>query len=52
MMEWELHGNDDDCGCSYFCPYCGSSFDEEWFYDHGEYVPFMYCPRCGEEIKV
>lgn len=43
---WELHGNDDDCGCSYFCSECHKSYDEDWFYTHGEYTPFKCCPNC------
>ena len=43
---WELHGNDDDCGCSYFCSNCGANYDEDWFYNHGQFVPFKGCPNC------
>lgn len=43
---WELHGNDDDCGCSYFCSECHKSYDEDWFYTNGEYTPFKCCPNC------
>ena len=44
---WELHGNDDDCSSSYFCTACGSGYDEDCFYDHGQYVPYLFCPHCG-----
>lgn len=47
---WELHGNDDDCGCSYFCSECHNSYDEDWFYTHGEYTPFKRCPNCGAKM--
>lgn len=48
---WELHGNDDDCGCSYFCSECHKSYDEDWFYTHGEYIPFKCCPNCGAKME-
>ena len=51
-MEWKLDGCDDEVGCAYYCPYCNASFNEDWFYIHGEYKPFRYCPECGEEIKI
>lgn len=47
---WELHGNDDDLGSSYFCSSCHSSFDEDWFYANGEFTPFNYCPNCGAKM--
>ena len=47
---WELHGNDDDCGMSYFCSECGDSFDEEWFYVYGQFVGWKYCPNCGAKM--
>lgn len=47
---WELHGNDDDCGMSYFCSECGDSFDEEWFYVYGQFVGWKYCPNCGAKL--
>jgi hypothetical protein len=47
---WELHGNDDDCGCSYFCSNCHNSYDEEWFYVHGQYRHWNYCPKCGAKM--
>ena len=43
---WELRANDDDTGCSYFCSRCGASYDEDWFYNHGRFVPFGCCPNC------
>lgn len=48
---WELHGNDDDCGCSYFCSNCYRSYPEEWFWDHGKYVPFENCPHCTAKME-
>lgn len=48
---WELHGNDDDCGCSYFCSNCHRSYPEEWFWDHGKYVPFENCPHCTAKME-
>lgn len=52
---WELYGNDDDLGSSYFCSVCHSSFDEDWFYNHNKFRPFKFCPNCsarmGEEAE-
>ena len=47
---WELHGNDDDIGCSYFCSKCGANYDEDWFYEHGYFIQFNYCPNCGAKM--
>ena len=47
---WELHGNDDDCGCSYFCSNCHESYDEDWFYVHGQNRHWNYCPNCGAKM--
>ena len=49
--KWELHGNDDDCGSSYFCSNCGKSYDEDWFYIHGEYIEWNFCPNCGTDMR-
>jgi hypothetical protein len=49
--EWELHGNDDDCGCSYFCSKCGANFDEDFFDKKGEYCFWLHCPRCGADMR-
>jgi len=49
--KWELHGNDDDCGSSYFCSNCGKSYDEDWFYIHGEYTEWNFCPNCGTDMR-
>lgn len=57
---WELLGNDDDLGCSYFCSNCQACYDEEWFYPHKtklakikdlEEVPFKFCPNCGARME-
>ena len=47
---WKLYGNDDNCGCSYFCSNCHNSFDEDWFYVQGQYRQFNYCPNCGAKM--
>lgn len=47
---WELYGNDDDLGSSYFCSVCHSSFDEDWSYDHNKFRPFKFCPNCGARM--
>jgi len=49
--KWELHGNDDDTGSSYFCSNCGSSYDEDWFYVHGEYAEWKNCPNCRARMR-
>lgn len=46
---WELHGNDDTLGCSYFCSLCGANYDEEWFEEN---MPFRYCPKCGAKMDL
>lgn len=46
---WELHGNDDDCGSSYFCSLCGNSYDEDWYRAHGHW---NYCPNCGAKMDL
>lgn len=52
-LYWELHGNDDDCGCSYFCPKCGYNVEEETFWspDFKEFKPLTECPKCGLKLK-
>lgn len=47
---WELHGNDDNCDCSYFCSNCHKSYDEDWFYVNGQYKHWSYCPNCGARM--
>lgn len=49
---WELRGNDDNCGCSYFCSNCHDSFDEDWFYMYGQYRHWNYCPHCGATMDL
>jgi hypothetical protein len=39
---WELHGNDDDVGSSYWCSVCHKHHKEEW--SDGEWE---FCPHCG-----
>jgi hypothetical protein len=50
--KWELEGNDDELGCSYFCSNCHDSFDEDWFYVTGKYRHFYYCPTCGAKMSL
>ena len=47
---WELEGNDDELGCSYFCSNCQDCYDEDWFYVTGKYRRFKYCPNCGARM--
>ena len=51
---WELHGNDDDLGCTYWCPVCGFQTPEDSFWSEGfkEFNPLPYCPKCNTELKV
>ena len=50
---WELKGNDDDMGCSYWCPECGFQTPEEafWSSDFKEFNPLLSCPKCGTKLK-
>ena len=50
---WELHGDDDDMGCSYWCPECGFNTPEEafWSEDFKEFNPLLSCPKCGTKLK-
>lgn len=50
---WELHGNDDDIGCSYWCPVCGFQTPEESFWNIGlsEFNPLTSCPKCNTKLK-
>lgn len=47
--EWELHGNDDDLGSSFFCSRCGWNIDEDEFYQSqtNDYKMYKFCPNCG-----
>lgn len=51
---WELHGNDDGLGCTYWCPVCGFQTPEESFWSEGfkEFNPLPSCPKCNTELKV
>ena len=49
--KWELYGNDDDLGCSYFCSKCGANYDEDYFYERQQFIPFNYCPNCGADMQ-
>jgi NAD-dependent SIR2 family protein deacetylase len=50
---WELHGDDDDMGCSYWCPKCGFNTPEEafWSSDFKDFNPLPSCPKCGAKLK-
>lgn len=50
---WELKGNDDDMGCSYWCPVCGFQTPEEafWSSDFNEFNPLTSCPKCNIKLK-
>ena len=50
---WELKGNDDDMGCSYWCPVCGFQTPEEsfWSEDFKDFNPLTSCPKCNTKLK-
>lgn len=50
---WELKGNDDDLGCTYWCPVCGFQTPEEsfWSEDFKEFNPLLSCPKCNTKLK-
>lgn len=50
---WELRGNDDDLGCTYWCPVCGFQTPEEsfWSEDFKEFNPLPSCPKCNTKLK-
>ena len=50
---WELRGNDDDLGCTYWCPVCGFQTPEEsfWSEDFKEFTPLLSCPKCNTKFK-
>ena len=50
---WELRGNDDDLGCTYWCPVCGFQTPEEsfWSKDFKEFNPLFSCPKCNTKLK-
>jgi hypothetical protein len=50
---WELRGNDDDLGCTYWCPVCGFQTPEEsfWSEDFKEFTPLLSCPKCNTKLK-
>lgn len=45
---WELHGDDDSVGCSFFCSECGYCMCEEEYLDN--FSSFRYCPYCGAKM--
>lgn len=48
--QWELHGNDDEPGCSYFCSSCWWNMDEDEFLDNWSH--FKFCPNCGAKMDL
>lgn len=48
--EWELCGNDDTLGCSYFCSLCGWNIDEEDFVT--KLSSHNFCPNCGAKMDL
>lgn len=50
---WELKGNDDDLGCSYWCPVCSFQTPEEsfWSKDFKDFNPLPTCPKCNTKLK-
>ena len=46
LSHWELHGNDDDLGSSWFCRKCGWNIDEE-----SDANKWNRCPRCGAHMS-
>jgi hypothetical protein len=55
--EWELYGNDDDSGMSYWCTACNFQLSEDLFYSgykNGRWIEngvFKYCPNCGAKME-
>lgn len=55
--KWELHGNDDDDGASYWCSNCHEEIPEDYFYsgyEDGHWVKndlWHYCPKCGAKME-
>lgn len=47
---WEMHGDDDDLSCCYFCSQCGYNMDESEYLDN--FSHFKYCPRCGAKMDL
>lgn len=53
--KWELCGNDDGFGCSFFCSKCGFNFDEDVIYnDDGSKKRELpaFCERCGAVMSI
>jgi hypothetical protein len=46
---WELYGNDDSLGGSYFCSECGYCLCEEEYLD--QFSSFRFCPYCGADMR-
>lgn len=45
---WEMHGDDDDLSCCYFCSQCGYNMDESEYLDNFSHL--KYCPHCGAKM--
>lgn len=55
---WELFGNDDDDGATYYCSKCNFQLSEDLFYrgyDSGKWINnnvFCFCPHCGAKMDL
>jgi len=56
--KWELFGDDDDTGMSYWCTACNFHLSEDLFYSSykdGKWISngvFKYCPKCGTKMDI